>query len=459
MPIRALFVCVPAFFSLALASYAYGINSARDIMIIDSGVDYKHEAFASKMWLNPHEVDGDEVDNDENGFVDDMYGWNFAEKNNQVINYKYLGTFSPDCYTFFEIQGKMQLGTATSEDIAWLKAKVKEDAFLKELGIFGNFVHGTHVTGVAAEGNDVSKIQAVKLLPTEAPEATEAIEQYLRETKQSRIGIVGSLKLKALLYVAAKANAMQMVPVGQYAAALKSRVANGSFGISVKSAVGAVKKVAELLKEELTDAEALEYAAFLVESMVAAMPDFPNASPETLFVFAAGNDGTNNDTMASSPANVKLPNTISVAATLAGQKLAAFSNYGAEMVEVAAPGVLIMSTVPGNEYMAMSGTSMAAPYVAQVAGKIAAINPKLKPSEIKRILMETVDVKPFLEGKVSTGGMVNRERALRAAELSTLMAVSAAIGSAKYDVDDVVYEEVRWDESLIQPVPMPTGLF
>ena len=73
--------------------------------------------------------------------------------------------------------------------------------------------------------------------------------------------------------------------------------------------------------------------------------------------------------------------------------------------------------------------------------------------------METVDVKPFLEGKVSTGGMVNRERALRAAELSTLMAVSAAIGSAKYDVDDVVYEEVRWDESLIQPVPMPTGLF
>ena len=79
------------------------------------------------------------------------------------------------------------------------------------------------------------------------------------------------------------------------------------------------------------------------------------SSPRTLFVFAAGNDGTNNDKYPTSPANIDSPNSISVAATLDRSKLASFSNYGKKTVDVAAPGVSILSAAPGDNYIKVSG--------------------------------------------------------------------------------------------------------
>jgi subtilisin family serine protease len=160
------------------------------------------------------------------------------------------------------------------------------------------------------------------------------------------------------------------------------------------------------------------------------------AAPNTLFVFAAGNDGSDNDVMPTSPTNIKSDNVVSVAATYDVQFLAPFSNYGMKMVDVAAPGMLIDSAIPVGRRLQVSGTSQAAPFVAKVAGLIKDANPSLKPADIKKILIGTVDMKEFLRGKVLAQGIVNNERAVFAAQLSVSVGVNEAISRSRSSVRD-----------------------
>lgn len=124
------------------------------------------------------------------------------------------------------------------------------------------------------------------------------------------------------------------------------------------------------------------------------------------------------------------------------------------MVDIAAPGMLIKSAIPGDDYLEVSGTSQAAPYVANVAAKIKTANPLLRPVDIKSIMMGTVDKKGFLTDKVMTGGIVNLERAVVAAEMTKTMTVAQAISRAKSQVKDEVSEGVKASEfSKVAPIP------
>ena len=126
-----------------------------------------------------------------------------------------------------------------------------------------------------------------------------------------------------------------------------------------------------------------------------------------LFVAAAGNFSQNNDTNPFYPASYDLDNIISVAATDDEDQLATFSHFGATSVDLGAPGVSTLSTVPGNSYGFKSGTSMATPHVSGAIGLALSQNPELTSSEVKELILDTTDEIPALTGITVSDGRLN----------------------------------------------------
>lgn len=131
-----------------------------------------------------------------------------------------------------------------------------------------------------------------------------------------------------------------------------------------------------------------------------------------LFVAAAGNDGTNTDVWPHYPSSYKLPNLVSVAAVDRNDSLASFSNFGVKTVDLAAPGKDILSTWIGDEYREASGTSMATPFVSGVAALIVAQSPNITVKQLRKKLLDSVDLRDDLKGKVATGGTLCAANAL-----------------------------------------------
>lgn len=135
-----------------------------------------------------------------------------------------------------------------------------------------------------------------------------------------------------------------------------------------------------------------------------------------LFVAAAGNEANNNDANPSYPASYNVDNVISVAAVDRNGNLASFSNYGESSVDLAAPGVSILSTVLGSNYSSYSGTSMAAPHVSGVAALVLAREPNLSLAALKTRLLTTVKPLSTLNGLVTYPGIVNAFNALTSSQ-------------------------------------------
>lgn len=146
-----------------------------------------------------------------------------------------------------------------------------------------------------------------------------------------------------------------------------------------------------------------------------ALEDAVEAANEAgiLFVAAAGNSAADNDSLPSYPANFNVPNVISVAAVDRNGNLASFSNYGLNTVHLAAPGVDILSTVPGASYSSFDGTSMATPHVAGVAGLVLSNESSLNTAELKSRLLNTVQPLSTLTGAMQSPGVVNANNAVR----------------------------------------------
>ena len=132
-------------------------------------------------------------------------------------------------------------------------------------------------------------------------------------------------------------------------------------------------------------------------------------------VAAAGNDGSNNDYESVYPANIRLPNVITVAATDPQGKLWENSDYGFKNVDVAAPGTDIPGPWLKGEWDTGNGTSLSAPIVSAVAGLMISINPKLTAPQIVHIIKKTVTKSKYLQHKVSSEGVINAEAAVRCA--------------------------------------------
>ena len=134
---------------------------------------------------------------------------------------------------------------------------------------------------------------------------------------------------------------------------------------------------------------------------------------EMLFVAAAGNSSRNTDVFPGYPASYPAANIVSVAATDNRDDLAIFSNYGPASVDLAAPGVGILSTLPSDDYGAFNGTSMAAPHVTGAAALVLAAC-DLDGASLKEALLDNVDAVASLANRAVTGGRLNVDRAIRA---------------------------------------------
>lgn len=153
----------------------------------------------------------------------------------------------------------------------------------------------------------------------------------------------------------------------------------------------------------------------------------------TLIVAAAGNEAVE---QAYYPA--AFPTVVSVAATNALDKLAFFSNRHST-VDICAPGQSILSTVPGNEYDAYDGTSMASPVVAAIAAMLRLVRPELLPDEVRAMLRATADDIDTLNLNVIGRIGMGRVNALRALTTTNPKHVDVIDASFTDEVRDSVF--------------------
>ena len=139
---------------------------------------------------------------------------------------------------------------------------------------------------------------------------------------------------------------------------------------------------------------------------------------------AAGNSSKNNDASSMYPANLDVPSQISVAASTDSDGLASFSNYGRSTVHVASPGVGILSTVPGNSFRYMSGTSMAAPFVAGIAALALREASNLSGYQVRQIMLDSSSGVSAFSSKLITGSRVDALATLQNAKSQTSVSLS-----------------------------------
>ncbi len=126
-----------------------------------------------------------------------------------------------------------------------------------------------------------------------------------------------------------------------------------------------------------------------------------------LFIASAGNSNSNNDLYPSYPASYDCDNILSVAASTPENTLASFSNYGLKSVDIAAPGVNILSTSLNGQYTNKNGTSMAAPHVSGAAALLKSYIPFLTTWEMKQIILLSSTKSPYFTNRTVTGGVLN----------------------------------------------------
>lgn len=305
------------------------------VAVVDGGVDLTHQDLKNNIWVNKGEIAGNGIDDDGNGYVDDLSGWNAYDDN----------------------------GDVTEDD------------------------HGTHVSGtVGAVGNNSIGIAGinwnVKIMAVNGATSSTAIvlKAYGYVLKQKKLWIQSGGKKGANVVAT-----------------------NSSFGV------------------DYGNCNSKEFAAW---------NDIYNEMGKVgiLHAIATANLDIDVDVKGDVPTGCDSPYIISVTNTLRDGSRSNVAAHGLKTIDIGAPGTGIYSTIPGNSYTTMSGTSMASPHVAGAVAymhsassshfsSIYLQNPADGALALKKMMLDSVSPAPSLKGQTVSGGILNLNKASEAISL------------------------------------------
>ena len=448
-----------------------GRTPARTVIVavIDGGVDTSHVDLRANLWMNPKETPGNRTDDDGNGYVDDMRGWNFiggADGRNiddeslevtrlyrRCTNAQGAAPLTPDqraqCADVqrafeqerLEMQQTAAILTMLDERLRTAIPTLRRAVGSDSLTVALVEALQPRSADVAEARNLYLQIMSFGLEPADVPEQAETVNgllQYgLNPTFDAR-AVVGDDPLNVTQRVYGNADATGPDALhGTHVAGIIGAIRGN--GVGVDGIVPAVKimSVRAVPNGDERDKDVANAIRYAVDNgaLVLNLSFGKSYSPEkaavdeavryaesrgALIVHAAGNDGENADEDPSYPTpnyldGGRAANWIEVGASSwrGGDSLAAsFSNYGRTLVDVFAPGVDILSTDGKGGVSRESGTSMAAPVVSGLAALIMAYHPELSAVQVKRIILESATpfrtqtvVRPGGEQRVPFGSL------------------------------------------------------
>lgn len=431
--------------------------------VVDSGIDIDHEDLVASKWLNSDEIAGNNLDDDKNGYVDDINGWNFLggegkatpEQLEVTRIYKKLSEK-------FEGKTEDQIASADKTDYT-LYQKVKKDFEKRVDEANKNYEYYTSLQKMLADSDEYAQkfnksdysLEDLNTLPNEDQNpllmrviSSGGTVQETQDQLQGGIDYYGSqvhtmynldfngrttsdnpYDIKDVPYgnafvIGSKDDELHGTHVSGIILATRDN-GKGMNGVAKNVKLLSVRTVPDGDEYDKDVALALRYAVdngAKVINMSFGKSYSPNpewvydaikyaASKDVLLVHAAGNDHKNIDKSDNFPndaedkLNEYADNVITIGAMTRHYDedlVATFSNYGKVNVDLFAPGLEIYSTVPKDEYRSLQGTSMAAPEVAGVAALVRSYYPELSASQVKHILMNS-GTKVNLEVKLPGG--------------------------------------------------------
>lgn len=422
------------------------------VAIIDSGVDISHPDLAANVWTNPREVAGNGRDDDNNGYVDDIHGWDFiGGRDGRDVDHdtyesvriyarlraRFGGTVNPaslspadrrDYDLFNTVRTKLDADRA---DAAEQLNNVKQyaTAMQRITDILKQAANGDSLTvervrGLQSIRGDVQQARQM-FLQLAADGITPAVIQEAKDDLEGRLqyglnpnfnprSIVGddSTNINERGYGNNEVTGPDATHGTHVAGIIGAVRGNGQGldGVAPAVKLMVLRAVPDGDERDKDIANAIRYAVdngAQVINMSFGKAYSPQKeavdaavryaeSKGVLLVHASGNEGVNVDTSPSFPTRTFLaggtaPNWIEVGASApsADSLAASFSNYSRTRVDVFAPGVSIWSTVTKGGYERLQGTSMASPVVTGVAALLLAYYPSLTPAQVKDIIMQS----------------------------------------------------------------------
>lgn len=410
------------------------------VAVIDSGVDWEHEDLSMHMWVNNDEVADNGLDDDKNGYIDDVHGWNFlAAKDGTDVEFENLeatrvlregGDLKP-WMTDEVMQRAAEIYNSNASDLKGMEQLsefyIKIDPILTEKTGNPEWTF-EEALKVPHDENPMERIhKAIKRLKLfgikkgdlkEISETAVKYERYYlnydfiavedRATDNANYGnnhyegpdalhgthVAGLIAADRNNDVGARGVASDVVEIMTIRAVPDGDERDLDIANAIRYAVDNGANIINMsFGKGLSPQESLVNSALLYAS-----------ENNVLVVHAAGNDSENNDIVANYPNpyignGAKTATFLTVGASTISRKkdvVASFSNYGKEEVDIFSPGHDVYSTVPNNEYKLLSGTSMAAPVASGVAALVWAYHPDLSAIELKQILLDSAT---FLEKK------------------------------------------------------------